>query len=693
MRKLSFGKMACVVLVFCATTAIVSQAQTFTTLISFDRTNGFNPSFDPSLVQGFDGEFYGTTTGSYLSSYPPDCSENGCGTIFKITAGGTLTMLHSFSGNDGEYPSGGLLQATDGSFYGTTVFGGTSDACVLFGCGTVFNITPLGTLTTLHSFDRTDGDGPHGPLIQATDGNFYGTTESGGLDYYGTVFKITSAGALTTLNSVGLYPEAGLVQGTDGNFYGTAGGIFKITPGGTLTTLHSFDGTDGFPPFGPLVQGPDGNFYGTTAYGGTHTCTLPRGGCGVIFKITPWGAFTTLHSFDGTDGLGPGGALAQATDGNFYGTTVGGGAYGYGTVFKMTPGGTLTTLHSFDGTDGQDPEGLLQATNGTFYGTTYAGGADNTCGSLPSGCGTVFSLSVGLGPFVQTVPTSGKVGATVIILGNNLTAAAGVSFNGRAAAFTAVSSTEITTTVPAGATTGTVDVSTPTGTLNSNPTFWVLSPWILKNSSQIHEYSSSRRHSCAAMNVTAGDLLLSYNIVYNSSTSGLTLTNSDTQGNTWTVIQTATIPRFQATILQIQYARAKSSGSDAIMVSVPSNVENLGNGCEEWSGGAASGLILDVSAGAKSSTTSTAASASAVTTGSNDLVVGFCAFPWDSGYSSYAMGAGAGYTQDVFNKFLQATSVFQAAAGPGNQTASCMTSGPASNWAAIIAAFLSGSGT
>jgi len=221
-----------------------------------------------------------------------------------------------------------------------------------------------------------------------------------------------------------------------------------------------------------------------------------------------------------------------------------------------------------------------------------------------------------------------------------------------------------------------------------------LATWTLKNASPITEYSTARSHSCAPMNVTAGDLLLSYNIVYyNGSTGGPTLTNSDTQGNPWTVIKTVTIPLFQATILQIQYARAKSSGSDTIMVSVPPNVENLGNGCEEWSGGATSGPILDASAGAWSWTTSTSASASAAGTGPNDLVVGFCAFPWDSGYRSFAMGAGAGYTQDVFNNFLQATSVFQAAAAEGNQTASCTTSGPPSDWAAIIATFLSGSGT
>ena len=281
------------------------------------------------------------------------------------------------------------------------------------------------------------------------------------------------------------------------------------------------------------------------------------------------------------------------------------------------------------------------------------------------------------------------------ISGVGLSQTTAVTIAGVNASFTVDSDTQVTTTVITGPSTGPIAIVTPSGTMTSATNFTVsAATWTLKNASPITEYSTARSHSCAPMNVTAGDLLLSYNIVYyNGSTGGLTLTNSDTQGNPWTVIQTVTIPRFQATILQIQYARAKSSGSDTIMVSVPSDVENFGNGCEEWSGGVVSGPILDVSAGAQSSTTSTAASVSAVTAGPNDLVVGFCAFPWDSGYRSFAMGAGAGYTQDVFNDFLQATSVFQAAAAEGNRTASCTTSGPASNWAAIIAAFLSGSGS
>jgi uncharacterized repeat protein (TIGR03803 family) len=191
--------------------------------------------------------------------------------------------------------------------------------------------------------------------------------------------------------------------------------------------------------------------------------------------------FTTLVSFNKTNGANPGG-LVQASDGNFYGTTPEGGTNttscygnGCGTVFKITPGGTLTTLYSFCSksgcTDGANPGGLIQATNGNFYGTTADGGTSSACSS--PGCGTVFVLSVGLGPFVETRPTSGKVGAAVIILGNNLTGATSVTFNGRAAAFRVVSNTEITTMVPRGATTGPVKVKTPSGTLTSNVNFRV----------------------------------------------------------------------------------------------------------------------------------------------------------------------------------------------------------------------------
>jgi uncharacterized repeat protein (TIGR03803 family) len=454
MGKLNWGMRTCGVFLLWATAAVALPAQTFTTLHSFNGTDGSNSQ--AALVQATNGNFYGTTEKG---------GANGHGTVFKITASGTLATLHSFDNTDGANPVAGLVQGTDGDFYGTTEEGGAN------GYGTVFKITRSGTLTTLHSFDGTDGEFPHGALVQATNGNFYGTTYAGGANGYGTVFKITPSGTLTTLHSFdntdGANPYAAVVPGANGDFYGTTeyggankdceygcGTVFKITPSGTLTTLHSFVVSDGAEPIAGLVQGTNGDFYGTTEFGGAATYF------GTVFKITPSGTLTTLHSFDGTDGYEPEAGLIQATDGNFYGTTVG------NTVFKITPNGTLTTLHSFNGTDGSEPyAGLVQDTNGNLYGTTSIGGANDF--------GTVFSLSVGLGPFVVTQPTSGKVGAAVTILGTDLTGSTNVRFNGMEAKFTIVSASEIATMVPKGATTGPVRVITPNGKLQSNVPFRV----------------------------------------------------------------------------------------------------------------------------------------------------------------------------------------------------------------------------
>ena len=471
--------------------ALSLSAQTFTTLHSFDNTDG--AFILAGLIQATDGNFYGT---AYEGG--ANCSPDGCGTIFKITPGGALTTLHSFCSQsnctDGEYPEAGLIQATNGNFYGTTYEGGAN--CAPDGCGTIFKITPSGTLTTLYNFCSqsgcSDGYYPEAGLIQASNGDFYGTTTFGGAGGVGTVFKITPSGTLTTLHSFcsqsncadGEYPEAGLIQATNGNFYGTtyAGGgansrgtVFKITPSGTLTTLYSFCPQSGCPdgsdPQAGLAQATNGNFYGTTFAGGTHDL-------GTVFKITLSGNLTTVHSFcsvgypDCADGDLPRfGALVQATNGDLYGTAPSGGAQiYYGIIFKITPGGSLTTLYSFcpqsGCPDGDDPRGtLVQDTNGNLYGTTFAGGAN--------GFGTVFSLSVGLGPFVETQTTSGKVGAHVKILGTNLTGATSVTFNGTTATFHVVSSSEITTTVPTGASTGKVKVVTPHGTLTSNVNFRV----------------------------------------------------------------------------------------------------------------------------------------------------------------------------------------------------------------------------
>jgi uncharacterized repeat protein (TIGR03803 family) len=365
-------------------------------------------------------------------------------------------------------PTQAWFKAPMGTFYGTAYYGG--DCSSQGGCGTIFKISPNGKFTRLYSFcsltNCADGANPYAGLVLGTDGNFYGTASSGGTG-----------------------------RNCPGNR--ACGTVFKITPKGKLTTLYSFcelpNCDDGADPYAGLVQAVDRNFYGTTFAGGDASASGCNSfGCGTIFKITPKGRLTTLHAFciqrSCPDGYDLSAGLVQGTDGNFYGTTeVGGTAcdtvlyiqsttsatvYGCGTVFKITPTGALTTLYSFcpEGypcIDGMDPQaGLLQGTDGTFYGTTGSGGAD--------GSGTVFSLAVGLGRFVETRPTSGKAGTSVIILGTNLTGTTGVSFNGTAAAFTVVSKSEIKTTVPAGANTGYVKVTTPSGTLTSNVPFRVI---------------------------------------------------------------------------------------------------------------------------------------------------------------------------------------------------------------------------
>ncbi len=310
-----------------------------------------------------------------------------------------MTPLYNFnraSRSSGLQPYGGLIEASNGSLYGTTTRGGDGNA------GTVFKITTSGMLTASDSFNYTlDGAIPYAGLIQATNGNFYGTAPLGG-GGAGTVFELTPFGQLTGLYHFGVEganPVGGLVQASNGNLYGaTAGGgfyscgtIYQITPSGTFTSLHTFAGDDGCYPNTALVQGSDGDLYGTASAGGAHNGY----NAGTVFKITPSGTFTVLHIFDTTDGNGPTGALVQGTDGNFYGTTDGGGANNKGTIFKMTLAGTVTTLYSFcsqsNCSDGYDPSaGLIQATDGNFYGTTEFGGAHND--------GTVFSLSVGLSP-------------------------------------------------------------------------------------------------------------------------------------------------------------------------------------------------------------------------------------------------------------------------------------------------------
>jgi uncharacterized repeat protein (TIGR03803 family) len=341
--------------------------------------DGANPY--ATLVRATDGYLYGTTSGGGTANL---------GTVFKMTVGGTETILHSFAGGaEGASPFAPLIQATDGNLYGTTYFGGPSNM------GTVFRVTPAGVMSTIYVFaGGVDGANPRAALLQTTDGNLYGTTQFGGTANRGTLFAINTAGAVVgrytfTGGFDGAYPYASLIQATDGNLYGTNyggtistfGRVFKLV-GGVITVLHTFasGAADGANPGAGLVQGTDGNFYGTTLFGGASNN-------GTAFKMTPAGAVTILNSFTGGfDGANPSAALIQTAGGSFYGTARV-GASGYGTVFKINPAGALTVLHTFTGgADGADSSAaLFKATaNGKIYGTTSFGGE--------SGFGLVFRL-------------------------------------------------------------------------------------------------------------------------------------------------------------------------------------------------------------------------------------------------------------------------------------------------------------
>jgi uncharacterized repeat protein (TIGR03803 family) len=492
---------------FCLSFACISVAQTtaaaentptviFATITNFGEGNGQYPS---PLAQGIDGNFYGA------AYYGPRSSNGKYGFGFYLTPAGGWTLLdYSCTTNycTGSKASASMTLAGDGNFYGTTAYGGNGQYRDVNHAGTIYRANSQTGLTTIYSFCAKlgcqDGDDPYQPLTLGSDGNLYGTTQVGGLHKYGTAYVVTLAGKFNTIHhfcAEANCPDGGgptsLLQATDGNFYGIAwegsgskcdpanscGMVFKMTPQGTTSALYNFcslpNCADGSGPR-VIMQAANGDLYGMTERGGAST------GSGTIFRLSLKGSLTTLYTFCAvymcTQGINPG-AILQATDGNFYGIVYDGEgatcyfAYGCGTIFELNSQGTYTTLYTFCEQlgqycpDGSLPEGMMQATDGNFYGVTFRGG--------PTGYGTAFKLSTGLGPFVQTVSSSGKVGASVIILGNNLTGATSVTFNGTATAFTVVSTTEITATVPGGATSGAVFVTTPTATLKSNRKFFV----------------------------------------------------------------------------------------------------------------------------------------------------------------------------------------------------------------------------
>jgi uncharacterized repeat protein (TIGR03803 family) len=451
--------------IFCSLVSVMPvrlSAQTYTVLYQFDTkpNDPHTPEGIDSIVQGRDGNLWSS------SQYGGTMND---GTVFKVTPSGTLTVVSNL-GDPGNDSRSGVTLGTDGYFYGTTVLNGE-------GPGTAWKVSPAGVETSLHIFGNgSDGACPYAPPIEAADGIFYGTTTTEcGFGSQSKVYSLTSTGTLTTLYTFtdGSNVTAPVVQGTDGNFYGASqsggangdGEIFKMTPAGAVTVLHSFDGTDGSRASDGLIQASDGNFYGSTFQGGTSSA-------GVIFKVSPSGTFTVLHNFNGTtDGNGGGNALVQATDGKLYGVTFTGGSSNDGTIFNITTAGAFTVLVNFDGSNGANPNSpLKQNTNGVLYGDTYQGGSANN--------GVFYSLNMGLKPFVSLVSTSGKVGSKIGILGQGFSASSVVKFNGvTATTVTRTGATFLLATVPAGASNGNVTVTTGATTLTSAQRFIVHNSW------------------------------------------------------------------------------------------------------------------------------------------------------------------------------------------------------------------------
>jgi uncharacterized repeat protein (TIGR03803 family) len=361
----------------------LAMAQTESVLYTFTgTTTGFHPA--AGLVRDPEGNLFGTT----YQGGNTGCGGLGCGTVFEVTRSGVETVLHTFTGApDGATPAADLILDTAGNLYGTTQYGGAS--C----CGTVFQLTPTGEETILHSFTgEADGGVPSAGLLRDGEGNLYGTTQYGGASY-GTVFELTPGGILKVLYTFtggadGGAPLGGLVP-WNGNFYGTTadggafrlGTVFEVTRKGEEIVLHSFSGgSDGVSPFAGLIPDKEGNLYGTTLGGGGSGCS--GGGCGTVFEVTQSGAETVLYSFSGG---GPVAGLVRDSQGNFYGTTETGGSAFEGTVFKLSPSGVETVLHTFTGgSDGQYPESGLVRVGNAYYGTTFFGGSTDG--------GTVFKV-------------------------------------------------------------------------------------------------------------------------------------------------------------------------------------------------------------------------------------------------------------------------------------------------------------
>ena len=362
-----------------------AHAQTESVFYSFGSQAGDGNNPGCCLIVDSQGNLYGTTNkgGAY-----------GFGTVFSLTPTGDETVLYSYGTADIVPAPGGLTFDKRRNLYGTTTGGGALDE------GTLFKLTPNGRLTVLHSFGSQPGDGtsPGWGLIHDRHGNLYGTTNYGGAYGYGTVYKLTPTGEETVLYSFGgepgdaISPSCELSHDQHGNLYGTTstggaygyGSVFKLTPGGEETVLYSFGGQAAdFNPGTNLALDRQGNLYGTTNNDGPYNY-------GTVFKLTPGGVKTVLHSFGQQgDGIFPQCCLLVDQQGNIFGTTYDSNTIqGHGILFKITAAGDESVLHTFGSQigDGINPIwNLIPDKQGNLYGITSSGGAN--------GYGTVFKLT------------------------------------------------------------------------------------------------------------------------------------------------------------------------------------------------------------------------------------------------------------------------------------------------------------
>jgi uncharacterized repeat protein (TIGR03803 family) len=463
------------VVIMLAGASVRAQVQTPTVVYNFPAYNGDVCQPEGFLVQGRDGYMYGTG----------GCSSNGG--VYKISPTGVESVVAGFPTGWAGCDSG-LTLGNDGNFYGTCQSGNSTNA------GVIYRLTPAGVFTDLHDFTDVTGDAyPEQPPIQASDGNFYGTTGTPELSHCGTVYQLTAAGAYKTLHAFSGDDchSSTLFQASDGSLYGTLsscsiagtneGCVYKISTGGVFNEIYGFTSTPGGQnPCTGVIQGKDGKLYGATNQGGAN-------GNGNIFKLTTaGGGHTDLHDFNNpTDASCVNNEnantvllnLLQLTDGNFYGVNPAYGPNGNGSIYKLTSTNVFSAfLFPNPPVEGGQPAGtLIQNTNGLVYGTTPSGGNGASC-TFSQCYGVFFSVATGDAAFVNLEPTqkTAIVGTKVGMFGQGFSSASVAKFGGVAAtSVTRSGSTYLTAKVPTGAHTGAVTVTTGSTTLTTPQTFKV----------------------------------------------------------------------------------------------------------------------------------------------------------------------------------------------------------------------------